>query len=347
MSAASHLTAVAGYLEGEQMPVCITGMHRSGTSMVANMLSTCGLYLGSESALVATSRDNPSGYWENRNFVSINDEILKGLGSAWDYPEHLPEKWWDDQRMFGYRDRVRALLQEFKHHEPWGWKDPRTCLTLPFWMSILPQTKVVICLRNPLEVVLSLHRRGPPKYTIGLMPWKIYSLLHAPLSSLRQRVTLHPLGLTVWKTGNKVECAFASWTRQNSPLSQLGLALLERYDQLDSFLKLRRRKPLSYRIGLKLWKDYNQRVLKSTSSQNRLITHYDAYFSKPKGELRRILNFLDMPASDEVIERGCAATRIDLRHHRTTTRQLVNAGVPVEVLELYRRMCDEAEFIED
>lgn len=329
------------------MPVCITGMHRSGTSMVAKMLSSCGLYLGAESALVAFSRDNANGYWENRNFVSINNEILKGLGSAWDYPQHLPEEWQADQRILGHGDQVRVLLQEFKNHEPWGWKDPRTCLTLPFWMSILPQTKVVICLRNPLEVVLSLHRRGPPKYTIGLMPWKIYNLFHHPLSSLRQRVTSNPLGFTLWKTGNKVECAFASWTRQNSPLSQLGLALLERYDQLDSLLKLRRRKPLSYRIGLQLWKVYNQRVLKFTSSQNRLITHYHAYFSKPKRELRRILNFLDMPASDEVIERGCAAAAIELRHHRKTTPQLVNAGVSGEVRELYRRMCDEAEFIED
>ncbi|MDQ3753712.1 MAG: sulfotransferase [Acidobacteriota bacterium] len=329
------------------MPVCITGMHRSGTSMVAKMLNSCGLCLGAESALVAPSRDNPGGYWENKNFVSINNGILSEFGSSWDYPRRLPDGWESEQKMVPYRARVEALLQGLKDHEPWGWKDPRTCLTLPFWMSILPQTKVVVCLRNPLEVVLSLHRRNPPKYTIGLTPWRVYDLLHAPLSSLRQKLTPHPLGFTAWKASNKVEAAFASRTRQNSSLRQLGLALTKRYDQFDYLLKLRRRKPLSYRIGLQLWEIYNRRILEFTCPQSRLITHYDAYFSYPQGELRRVLNFLEMPASDEEIERGCATAVAGLRHHRTTTRQLMKAGVPAEVSELYRRMCEESEFVED
>jgi hypothetical protein len=214
-------------------------------------------------------------------------------------------------------------------------------------MSILPQTKVVLCLRNPLEVVLSLHRRNPPKYTIGLTPWRVYDLLHAPLSSLRQKLTPHPLGFTAWKASNKVEAAFASRTRPNSSLRQLGLALTKRYDQLDYLLKLRRRKPLSYRIGLQQWEIYNRRILEFTCPQSRLITHYDAYFSNPQGELRRVLNFLEMPASDEEIERGCATAVAGLRHHRTTTRQLMKAGVPAGVSELYRRLCEESEFAED
>ena len=178
------------------MPVCITGMHRSGTSMVAKMLNSCGLCLGAESALVAPSRDNPNGYWENKDFVSLNNGILSEFGSSWDYPRRLPDGWESDQKMVPYRARVEVLLQGLKGHEPWGWKDPRTCLTLPFWMSILPQTKVVVCLRNPLEVVLSLHRRKPSDYTIGLTPWRVYDLLHAPFSSLRQMLTPHVAQLT-------------------------------------------------------------------------------------------------------------------------------------------------------
>src|SRR5258708_12379235 len=68
------------------MPVCITGMHRSGTSLIANLLGRCGLYLGEEDDLLPPSPDNTDGYWENRRFVSLNDEILLTLGSAWDSP---------------------------------------------------------------------------------------------------------------------------------------------------------------------------------------------------------------------------------------------------------------------
>ena len=34
------------------MPLCVTGMHRSGTSMVARLLNVCGLDLGPEADLL-------------------------------------------------------------------------------------------------------------------------------------------------------------------------------------------------------------------------------------------------------------------------------------------------------
>lgn len=46
------------------MPVCILGMHRSGTSMVARLLHHCGLALGEPDALLgahAAAVDNPRG----------------------------------------------------------------------------------------------------------------------------------------------------------------------------------------------------------------------------------------------------------------------------------------------
>ena len=43
----------------------------------------------------------------------------------------------------------------------WGFKDPRTALTLPFWREVVAQMRYVICVRDPAEVALSLaHYRG-------------------------------------------------------------------------------------------------------------------------------------------------------------------------------------------
>ncbi|UCD38408.1 MAG: tetratricopeptide repeat protein, partial [Fidelibacterota bacterium] len=52
----------------------------------------------------------------------------------------------------------------------WGWKDPRASLTLPFWKSLLPELKVVICLRNPVEVYRSLarHTGGTEAFSYNL-----------------------------------------------------------------------------------------------------------------------------------------------------------------------------------
>src|SRR5438874_12045488 len=69
----------------------IAGAHLSGTSMLARLLHTCGLYLGPESASAPGRGDNPDGFWENRWFVALKDEVLNELGGAWDRPPKAEE----------------------------------------------------------------------------------------------------------------------------------------------------------------------------------------------------------------------------------------------------------------
>lgn len=57
-------------------PICIAGMHRSGTSAVAQLLHRCGIRLGDESVLMAVAPDNPDSFWEDTRFVAVNDAIL-------------------------------------------------------------------------------------------------------------------------------------------------------------------------------------------------------------------------------------------------------------------------------
>ena len=45
--------------------VCVAGAHRSGTSMLARLLHSCGLYLGPDTDLMPGRADNPDGFWEN------------------------------------------------------------------------------------------------------------------------------------------------------------------------------------------------------------------------------------------------------------------------------------------
>ena len=117
--------------------------------MVSRLLHRCGLYLGPEQHLMPATPDNADGYMENTGFVAINDEILIKLGGSWGNPPMLPVDWVEEEAAQCIRAKSQALLQEFQGREPWGWKDPRNSLTLPFWMSICPGVKVVICLRHP------------------------------------------------------------------------------------------------------------------------------------------------------------------------------------------------------
>jgi hypothetical protein len=43
--------------------VCITGMNRSGTSIVARMPNLCSVYLGDEMDIMPPALDNQEGFW--------------------------------------------------------------------------------------------------------------------------------------------------------------------------------------------------------------------------------------------------------------------------------------------
>lgn len=55
-------------------PVIVAGMHRSGTSLVASMISSLGIDLG-EHQLTA-DRNNRRGYFEDVDFLALNRRML-------------------------------------------------------------------------------------------------------------------------------------------------------------------------------------------------------------------------------------------------------------------------------
>jgi GT2 family glycosyltransferase/glycosyltransferase involved in cell wall biosynthesis len=143
-----------------QRVICILGMHRSGTSLVARLVNLLGVDLGSDPGLAARAEDNPRGFWEHPGFVAINEALLAQLGGRWDAPPRIATGWEHDASLARLRDSARELIDSFGSATLWGWKDPRTCLTLPFWQALLPALEYVVCTRHLLEVAQSLRRRN-------------------------------------------------------------------------------------------------------------------------------------------------------------------------------------------
>ena len=142
--------------------------------MLTRLLHRSGLDLGPESDLMPAAADNPDGFWENLRFVRLNDEILNAVGAAWDLPP------WQEETFAGadlqpMRAKAQLLIERFPDKPVWGWKDPRNCLTLPFWQSLLPGLRTIVIVRNPLEVAYSMHKRNGTSYALGLRLWEIYN----------------------------------------------------------------------------------------------------------------------------------------------------------------------------
>lgn len=152
-------------------PLMVLGMHRSGTSLVARLLSELGVFWGPSWLLYKGDQHNPGGYFELRDLVTCNDRLLDGAGGAWDMaPVDLqvlaapgPESLTEMQRAI---QEVSCLARSAGR--VWGVKDPRMSFTWRAWIQMLPTTRVVICLRDPLAIAQSLSKRGLSSLRHGL-----------------------------------------------------------------------------------------------------------------------------------------------------------------------------------
>ena len=159
--------------------MCVTGMHRSGTSFTACVLELLGVYWGSPDRLMAPGPDNPAGYWENRDLKELNDELLARLGGSWDLPPVLHPGWEQALGLDPLRKRASDILDDAfgtsrSEVGTIGWKDPRLSLLLPFWRTVTPIATTIVVVRDPLEVAASLRARNGIDAPQAMMLWLTY-----------------------------------------------------------------------------------------------------------------------------------------------------------------------------
>jgi len=158
----------------ERKAVIILGMHRSGTSAVAGVLSILGANYGK--MMMKPARDNIGGFYENERIYRINEEILGKLGSSWDDPFPLPDNWQCSPLMEPFRKQIAVILdEEFGESNLIVIKDPRICRLFPIWRDILEsrgfELKIVLSIRGPLEVADSLAERSGFTREYSLLLW--------------------------------------------------------------------------------------------------------------------------------------------------------------------------------
>jgi hypothetical protein len=162
------------------MIVIVVGMHRSGTSTVAGLLHDNGVVMGEEEVfLPRPGPENPRGFFENYRFRRTNDRIAERCGYAIDSwrPEIPPCRPGGLARL-----RMKRLLREYQRRYPlWGFKDPRTCLTLDGWLRALegipgaPAARIVFAVRDPEAVARSMVTRNGVEHAAALRLWRVYN----------------------------------------------------------------------------------------------------------------------------------------------------------------------------
>lgn len=137
-------------------PLIIIGMHRSGTSYVAQVLHHAGIFMG-------VFKDH---HFEAAHFRSLNQQLLQGQGASWLYPEPIAarrEVSLSANELYSEHFQCNSRLQRLQlawQKPDWGWKDPRNTFTLPVWLRCYPGARVLHLTRNIDEIARSLQRRN-------------------------------------------------------------------------------------------------------------------------------------------------------------------------------------------
>ncbi len=155
--------------------VLVVGMHRSGTSALTRVLNLVGCDLA-ERLVKPSPNDNELGFWESRALVDLNEEILASAGSMWDDAAALNPAWFQSPKCVEFKRRAAELLaREYAGSSLFALKDPRLCRLARFWGDVLDEArieaKVILPIRNPLEVAASLHKRNHLPVEVGELVW--------------------------------------------------------------------------------------------------------------------------------------------------------------------------------
>lgn len=157
----------------------VAGMHRSGTSAIARILSLAGGRLPDK--IMAPGPDNPLGFWEPYEMVGLNDAILASVNSRWDdiFGHRAASLAKDHGKEFAEQAR-RFLKENFAEIDLAILKDPRTSLVIPFWEEVLRaeggEPVYVIMVRHPLEVAQSIAARSGAPEASSVLVWAAYML---------------------------------------------------------------------------------------------------------------------------------------------------------------------------
>ena len=155
--------------------VLVLGCHRSGTSAVTGALAAMGLHAVDPADRMERSDSNPE-HWESLGAALLDDRLLASVGATWDAPPPLDADAVSVDGAPEDTDPGPVMAAAYPEPGPVVWKDPRACLLLPYWRSVLPgPLTAVLVWRDPLAVARSLQTRDGIPLAEGLALWEHYN----------------------------------------------------------------------------------------------------------------------------------------------------------------------------
>ena len=150
--------------------VLVFGMSRSGTSLATSLVAAMlgggdASWRGPNGAAYPTDGRNRLGYFERRDVVALNYEVLRGLSGSWtrfpmgfaSRPVALNFSAANGQKRVTFERNARAIVADMASRgAPFVLKDVRLARTLPLWEPLLRARSLnlacILPFRHPFEV---------------------------------------------------------------------------------------------------------------------------------------------------------------------------------------------------
>jgi len=141
------------------MVAVILGMHASGTSLIAHCLREFGVFMGEQ--FTGPVKSMPT--WEDKLFFKLNVSLLTRARGNWSRPPSA-ERITEAGRQADIAVLMNALIGiRESASRPWGWKDPRNCLTVHVWHPLLTEPRYICTRRDHDAIARSILARGPSR----------------------------------------------------------------------------------------------------------------------------------------------------------------------------------------
>ncbi|THB79321.1 MAG: hypothetical protein D6B25_01795 [Desulfobulbaceae bacterium] len=155
----------------------VLGMHKSGTTLVSEILHKSGIQMIGEDN---GDPDYDTGNkYERISTASLNKDLL----DCWDIYslDILPKDTSENAVAINFKAKAEKIIADNQNDNGhWGFKDPRTCLTYPQWQKYLPEHRLVVVFRHPAQVMKhyekrNLRRKKPHILLKSLQAWTVYN----------------------------------------------------------------------------------------------------------------------------------------------------------------------------
>lgn len=130
-------------------------MHRSGTSLLADLLQHLGVELPGQ--LVNADHHNPQESFEWQQIMTLQERLLIDLNRWWPSAQGrlpMPPGWLDHAATRAAAAKLRCIIQSTLPHLEapcWAIKDPRTSMLLPIWLQVAEELYI------PLQLLLAVR----------------------------------------------------------------------------------------------------------------------------------------------------------------------------------------------